>query len=100
MIVLRLDNIAFSHPGGLALENLAWPIQQGEKLGLVGPNGAGKSTILRLLTNDLSPDEGHIFLAKDVTIGYLPQEVILDEGRTLLAEALTASPRRPRGIAR
>lgn len=92
MIVLRLDNIAFSHPGGLALENLAWPIQQGEKLGLVGPNGAGKSTILRLLTNDLTPDKGHIFLAKDVTVGYLPQEVILNEGRTLLDEALTASP--------
>ncbi|MEM7034339.1 MAG: ABC-F family ATP-binding cassette domain-containing protein, partial [Chloroflexota bacterium] len=92
MIVLRLDNISFSHPEGLVLENLAWPIQQGEKLGLVGPNGAGKSTVLRLITTDLVPDDGYIVRAKDVTVGYLPQDVVFDDHQTVLSEALTASP--------
>ena len=92
MIALRLDNITFSHPDGLVLENLSWAVQDSEKLGLVGPNGAGKSTILRLATGDLQPDRGFIFLAKGVTVGYLPQDVILEEEQTVFSEAMTASP--------
>ena len=92
MIVLRLDNVTFSHPGNFALEGLSWPIQQGEKIGLVGPNGAGKSTLLKLLMGDLPLDSGYVFTAKRVTIGYLPQEVTLDPQKTVLAEAMTASP--------
>jgi ATP-binding cassette subfamily F protein 3 len=93
MIVLRLDNITFSHPGGLALKDLSWAIQQHDKIGLVGPNGAGKSTILKLLTGQLTPDDGFIFKAKGVTVGYLPQEITADPQKTVLAEALTASNR-------
>ena len=48
MVILRLDNATFSHPGGLLLEGLNWSIQTGDKVGLVGPNGVGKSTILKL----------------------------------------------------
>jgi ATP-binding cassette subfamily F protein 3 len=92
MIVLRLDNIAFSHPGGLVLEDLSWPIQTGDKLGLVGPNGAGKSTILRLMADEYTPERGFIVLAKDVTVGYLPQEIVLEPQQTVLSEALTAKP--------
>ena len=93
MIVLRLDNITFSHPGGLVLQELSWPIQTGQKLGLVGPNGAGKSTVLKLLTGQLVPDDGFIVTAKGTTIGYLPQEIKLDPHKTVLTETLTASPK-------
>jgi ATP-binding cassette subfamily F protein 3 len=93
MIVLRLDKVTFSYPGGLVLEELSWAIKQGDKLGLVGPNGAGKSTILKLLAGLLSPDAGLVVAAKGVTLGYLPQEVGFAPGRTVLQEALTASPR-------
>jgi ATP-binding cassette subfamily F protein 3 len=93
VIVLRLDNITFSHPDGLVLESLSWAIQNDDKLGLVGPNGSGKSTILKLLTSELSPDSGFVFAAKGVTVGYLPQEINLDPPKAVLAEALTASTR-------
>jgi ATP-binding cassette subfamily F protein 3 len=93
MTVLRLDKVTFSHPDGLLLEELIWAIQDTDKLGLVGPNGAGKSTILMLMTGELSPDSGFVFKPKGVTIGYLPQEVALDPQKTVLTEALTASPR-------
>lgn len=92
MIVLRLDNVTFSYPGGLALEGISWAINQGHKVGLVGPNGAGKSTILRLLTGELRPDDGLVVTAKGVTTGYLPQEVTPDPQQTVLSEALAASP--------
>jgi ATP-binding cassette subfamily F protein 3 len=92
MIVLRLDNVTFSHPGGLVLEKLVWIIQATDKVGLVGPNGAGKSTILKLLAGQLAAESGFVVTAKGVTVGYLPQEVTLDWAKTVLAEALTASP--------
>ena len=67
MINLRLDNLTFSHPAGLVLEHINWAIQHGQKIGLVGPNGAGKSTLLKLLTGELTPDDGFVFKAKGVT---------------------------------
>lgn len=92
MIVLRLDNVTFSHPGGLVLEDLNLAIQNNHKLGFVGPNGAGKSTILKLLTGEFVPDSGFVFTENGVTTGYLPQEIVVDPQKTVLAEALTASP--------
>ncbi|GAB4407654.1 MAG: ABC-F family ATP-binding cassette domain-containing protein [Anaerolineae bacterium] len=93
MISLRLDNVAFSHPGGLVLENLSWAVPDTAKVGLVGPNGAGKSTVLKLLAGHLTPENGFVVGAKGDSIGYLPQEVKLDPAKTVLAEALTASPK-------
>ena len=68
MIVLRLDNVTFSHPGGLVLQELSWPIQTGQKLGLVGPNGAGKTTFFNLLTGQYKATEGKVFFkGQDIT---------------------------------
>ncbi len=93
MIALRLDNVAFSHPGGLQLSDLAWPIQHDAKVGFVGPNGAGKSTVLKLMAGLLPPESGFIYVAKGAMVSYLPQEVVLAPHQTVLTEALTASPR-------
>lgn len=93
MIILRLDNVTFSHPGGLVLEDLNLSVQHNQKIGLVGPNGAGKSTILKLLTGAFTPDSGFVFTEKGYTVGYLPQEITVDPAHTVLSEALTASPR-------
>lgn len=93
MISLRLDNVTFSHPGGLMLENLSWAVPDTAKVGLVGPNGAGKSTVLKLLAGQLIPENGFVVGAKGDAVGYLSQEVSLDPAKTVLAEALTASPK-------
>ena len=92
MIVLRLDNVTFSHPDGLVLNELSWAVKAGDKIGLVGPNGAGKSTTLKLLQGTIGPDDGFVFRAKKLTLGFLAQEIKLDPMRSVLAEAMTASP--------
>lgn len=92
MIALRLDNVAFSHPGGPMLEKLTWAIAERAKVGLVGPNGAGKSTLLQLLAGQLTPDNGLVVTAKGVRVGYLPQDIAFAEDRPVLAEDMTASP--------
>ena len=61
-------------------------------IGLVGPNGAGKSSILKLLAGEMETSEGVAAITKGVRVGYLPQEVHFNLERSVLEEALDASP--------
>ncbi len=93
MMILRLDNVSYTHPGGPGVQNLSWAIADDARLGFVGPNGAGKSTVLNLLAGRLPPTSGFVVMAKGASVGYLPQEVRLHPTHTVLTEALTASAR-------
>ncbi|HSQ95707.1 MAG TPA: ABC-F family ATP-binding cassette domain-containing protein [Croceibacterium sp.] len=53
-------------------------IQRGDRIGLVGANGAGKTTLLKLLTGELTPDEGQVTLAKTL------KGVMIDQQRALM----------------
>ena len=72
-IIVNVDKVTYHHGPLLALDNLSWEIQAGQKIGLVGPNGAGKSTLLRLISGELQPDSGYLTRYKTRT-GYLAQE--------------------------
>lgn len=50
-----------------------------DKVGVVGVNGAGKTTLFKVILKKLSLDSGKIFINSSKRIGYLPQEVILDD---------------------
>lgn len=63
-------------------------INKGEKVGLVGPNGSGKSTLLRILLGEIEPDEGEIYVARHVRIGYLPQDLLSFKGKTVMEQVL------------
>jgi len=61
-----------------------------DKIGLTGKNGAGKSTMLKIVAGVNNPSKGDINLPKDTVIGYLPQEMKHNEGKSILDEASTA----------
>jgi len=58
-------------------------------MGIVGSNGAGKTTLFKLITGMLSCDSGNIYIAKNLTIGYLEQNEAVDSSRTIWEELLT-----------
>jgi len=73
----------------LLFENLNWLITPNDKVGLVGANGTGKSTILKVLGGIESLDYGNITSTKNTTFGYLPQDGLRLEGRTVFDECMS-----------
>ena len=88
MITLSVNNITKSYGIETIINDISFAINEGEKIGLVGSNGAGKTTLFRIITGRLEKDSGQIFFGKDITIGYLEQNVKTESENSLLDEAL------------
>lgn len=72
-------------------KNVSVRVHPNDKIGLAGVNGAGKSTLLKIMSRIQPVDDGILSKAKNVTIGYLPQEITsFTPGLSLFAEAQTA----------
>jgi ATP-binding cassette subfamily F protein 3 len=71
-------------------------IGEGDRIGLIGPNGSGKSTLLKLLSGEMKPDSGRITTARGLEIGWLPQDIALEGGRTLIEFVRASVPGRER----
>lgn len=91
MIAVNLDRVAVTYVSEPVFENLSWEIHDDRVVGLVGPNGCGKSTLLRLIAGELTTDTGFVVQRKDLTVGYLSQELDLESGRTVWQETVSAS---------
>ncbi len=72
------------------LRDAAFRVGEGDRVGLVGPNGSGKTTLLRILAGQIELDSGDLTRAKDHRCGYLPQDGLRHEGRSLFEEAKSA----------
>ena len=90
--MLDIHNLGVSFGGEVLFQDLSFRIGRGDRIGLIGKNGAGKSTLLKLLAGENSPTEGIMSLEKDITLGYLPQELEVDNHRTVLEETFQAFP--------
>lgn len=65
--------------------SVSFHIHPGDRIGIVGPNGAGKTTLFRIVLGDLQPDDGLVTCAKNLTLGYLPQQWRPSGDTTVLA---------------
>lgn len=70
-------------------QDVSYVINKKDKIALVGKNGAGKSTMLKIIAGLQAPTAGIVAIPQDVTIGYLPQQMVLSDERTVFDEVKT-----------
>jgi len=95
MPVLSLNNLCFSFGDQPLLNDVAFHLDRGERVGLLGRNGSGKSTLLRILAGELQPDDGRIHTASGITVTRLIQELPRNEHQSVAAivrDGTTAAP--------
>jgi len=77
--MISLTNITVSFSGKDLFTDVSFQINKQDKIGLVGKNGTGKSTLLKIIIGELSEYSGTLALSKELTIGYLPQQLAYSE---------------------
>lgn len=65
MIVLSASNLTKIYGTDVIVKGVDFHINSGDRVGLIGRNGAGKTTLLNMITGQLRPDEGQIFLSAE-----------------------------------
>jgi ATP-binding cassette subfamily F protein 3 len=88
--MVSVQDISVSFGSFDLLTNISFLINDQDRIGLAGKNGAGKSTLLKIISGLQSPTSGQIDMSKDVTIGYLPQQMKVDDTTTVINETITA----------
>ena len=69
MHLINIEKIIVNHAGREIFRDLTWAIGDRDRVGLVGPNGAGKSSLLKVVTGEVKPDVGGVFIMRGVQIG-------------------------------
>ena len=70
--------------------DVSFVINPKDRIALVGKNGAGKSTLLKIIAGMQQATRGNVSMQRDVTVGYLPQVMVLSDERTVMEETETA----------
>ncbi len=73
--MINFSKVSKDYAGNGVLEQIDLEIMPGERIGLVGENGCGKSTLLKLIAGVETPTDGTIARKRNLTIGYLAQEL-------------------------
>jgi ATP-binding cassette subfamily F protein 3 len=88
-MMLQIKGLGKAFRGEWLFRSLDLQINDGDRIGLVGDNGTGKSTLMKIIAGLLPPDDGDVIGARDLTFGYLPQDGLFAQGRSLLDEVLS-----------
>ena len=83
MSILNAENISHSFGGRQILEDASFRLLKGEHIGLIGANGEGKSTFLRIITGEITAEQGTVEWCRHITYGYLDQYSSLGKGKTI-----------------
>ncbi len=87
--VYVMNKLSKTYPGGKqVLKDVTLAFLPGAKIGVVGVNGAGKSTLLRIMAGQETEFVGEAWAADGVSVGYLPQEPVLDEAKDVTANVM------------
>jgi ATP-binding cassette subfamily F protein 3 len=88
--MVSVRNISVSFGSFDLLSDISFLINNQDRIGLAGKNGAGKSTLLKIIAGLQGQTSGQIDLPRDFTMGYLPQQMKVNDTTTVLNEAISA----------
>lgn len=88
--MVNIHNLSVSFQGDYLFEKITFQLKPGDRVGLVGKNGAGKSTLLKIIAGEQEYDSGQIATDKEISIGFLKQDIDFEKGRTVLEESYEA----------
>lgn len=85
--MISVEGLTVEFGGFTLFDDVSFVVNKKDRIALVGKNGAGKSTMLKIFAGLQSPTSGTVSVPKEVTIGYLPQQMQLADSRTVRQEA-------------
>lgn len=88
--MINLRNINLKYGDRVLFNDISAAIREGDRVGLIGRNGAGKTTLLRVISGEISSDNGAVDIPLSMTMGVLSQTLHCDEEETVLSEAKKA----------
>ena len=88
--MLSINNLTVSFGAFTLLDDISFVLNKNERVALAGKNGAGKSTLRKIIAGIDSPTKGQIAGPRDISIGYLPQQMVLNDSRTVREETTLA----------
>jgi ATPase subunit of ABC transporter with duplicated ATPase domains len=81
--MIILDRVSKSYGTLNILSDISFTLGKGQKAALVGSNGVGKTTLLKIIAGLEKTDSGRVKLSPNICLGYLPQEIMIDEDETV-----------------
>lgn len=88
-MILACKDISKSYGTDVILEKITFNLEEKEKAAIVGVNGAGKTTLFKIITDQISHDDGQLYIPKGTTLGYLEQNIDIRSEKTIYEEMLT-----------
>lgn len=88
--MVSIDGLAVEFSGTTLFSDVSFQINEKDRIALMGKNGAGKSTLLKILAGIRQPTRGKVTAPKDCVIAYLPQHLMVEDGRTVYDETAQA----------
>jgi ATP-binding cassette subfamily F protein 3 len=85
--MISIQGLKVEFGSQVLFENISYVVNKHDKIALVGKNGAGKTTMLKIITGEQQPTSGTVARQADITIGYLPQQMVLKDELTVKQEA-------------
>jgi ATP-binding cassette, subfamily F, member 3 len=94
MSLVVLDEVTLFFADRMIFDAASLRLGHGDRIGLIGPNGSGKTTLLKVIAGEQEVDDGKVTRANGIRIGWLPQEISIASGRSLIDMILSSVPGR------
>jgi len=88
---LQAENLTKSFGEFALFEDISFSINKDQKIALIAKNGTGKTSLLNILTGKDTPDSGQVSMKNGITIGYLEQNPVVDDNKTVLEQIFSSA---------